>query len=205
MALLLTDDQVAEVRARIREVAERVVAAEGLGAVSLRSIAAELGWTAASLYRYFANKAELVDALRVSAHNRFSERIEAAYASSDDLWERSRAIGDAYADFAQSDRAAYQLMFAYEQDEAGMSDALRAAHKRSRRTLTKYVAEMVDAGLLVGDPAVIAHAYWAAIHGLVMLKVAGKLDPNLTFEDLRGAIARLITRGARPDSARKAD
>jgi len=50
-----------------------------------------------------------------------------------------------------------QLMFAYEPDEAGMSDALKAAHKRSRQTLTKYVVEMVGAGLLVDDPAVLAH------------------------------------------------
>ena len=200
MAVLLTEEQVHDVRERIREVAERQIAADGIAALSLRSIATELGWTAASLYRYFANKAELLDALRVAAHNRFSERIEAAHDSTDDLWVRSRAIGDAYVDFAMQQPAAYQVMFAYEQEEGEKSDELRAAERRSHLTLITYVREMAEAGLLDGDPAMLAHAYWATIHGLIVLRMAGKLDSSPGFDALRHTAMRLITRGARPDS-----
>ena len=201
MAVLLTDEQVHDVRERIREVAEHQIAAHGIAALSLRSIATELGWTAASLYRYFASKADLLDALRVAAHNRFSDRIEAAHDSTDDLWERSRAIGDAYIDFAMSEPAAYQVMFAYGQEEGEKSEELRAAERRSHLTLITYVREMADAGLLEGDPDMIAHAYWATIHGLIVLRMAGKLDTSPGFDALRHAAMRLITRGARPDKA----
>jgi AcrR family transcriptional regulator len=75
---------------RILRTTERQIAMPGIDGTSLRSIATEMGWTAASLYRYFASKGELLAAARRPRHDRFSDRIEAAYASADDPWQRSR-------------------------------------------------------------------------------------------------------------------
>jgi AcrR family transcriptional regulator len=196
MALPLTDTQVRDCRDRIRAVAEAQFARRGLAATSLRSIAAELGWAPASLYRYFRNKDELLAATRAAALNRFSDRIEAAYAQPGDLWERSRALGDAYVDFAFEQPAAYQLIFALEQADGDKTPALRAAEERSHRTLTGYIEDMVAAGLLEGDPELLGHVYWSAIHGLIVLQMAGKLKPSLPFDTIRHEITRLLTRGA---------
>ncbi|WP_162986973.1 TetR/AcrR family transcriptional regulator [Sphingomonas paeninsulae] len=198
MALLLTETQVQDVRDRIRTVAERQFAARGLVATSLRSIAAELGWAPASLYRYFRNKDELVATTRAAAHDRFSQRIETAYAQPGNLWDRSRALGEAYVDFAFEEPAAYQLIFALEQADGCKPAELRAAEERSRRTLTGYLEDMVAAGLLEGDPALLGHVYWSAIHGLIVLQMAGKLKPSLPFDTIRHEITRLLTRGALP-------
>jgi AcrR family transcriptional regulator len=197
MAVQLTEAQLLDVRDRVRRIAERQIALHGVNAVSLRSIASELGWTAASLYRYFANKAQLLDYVRTAVNNRFSDVIETAYASSDDVWQRSRAIGEAYVDFAINEPAAYQLMFAYEVDELDKSPALKQAEVRSKQTLTRYVHDMVDAGALDGDPELIAHTWWAAMHGLVVLRMSGKLDESPPFERLRHAAARIVMRGVR--------
>lgn len=198
MALLLTESQVQDCRDRIRAVAERHFATRGLAATSLRGIAADLGWAPASLYRYFRNKDELLSATRAAAHDRFSDRIEAAYAQPGDLWTRSRALGDAYVDFAFDEPAAYQLIFALEQADGDKTPALRAAEDRSRRTLTGYLEDMVAAGLLEGDPELLGHVYWSAIHGLIVLQMAGKLKPSLPFDMIRHEITRLLTRGALP-------
>lgn len=198
MAAPLKPEQVRDVRERIRRIAERHMADRGMAALSLRAIAAEMGWTAASLYRYYDSKAALLAATRAAAYNRFSDRIETAHASSDDLWARSRAIGEAYVAFAFDEPAAYKLIFAYEQDEADKSDELRAAERRSQRTLTDYATEMVAAGLLEGDPEILAHVYWASLHGLVVLRMANKLSRSPPFEAIRHASNRLITRGALP-------
>jgi hypothetical protein len=58
---------------------------------------------------------------------------------------------------------------------------------------------MVSAGLLEGDADLIAHAWWASLHGLIVLKMAGKLENSPDFDVLRHGLARLIVRGARPD------
>ena len=202
MAASLTFEQLRDIRERIRAIAEAQMAERGVAAVSLRSIAAAMGWTAASLYRYFGSKAELLAATRAAAYDRFADRIEAAHTSSDDLWERSRAIGDAYVAFAADEPAAYKLIFPYDQhDPTEDSEDLARARKRSTLTLTSYVREMVAAGLIEGDPDLLAHVYWAALHGLVVLRMANKLGSRPSFEDIRHATNRLITRGAMPGAA----
>jgi AcrR family transcriptional regulator len=197
MAVLLTEAQLFDVRNRIRSIAERQIVSHGVNAVSLRSIASEMGWTAASLYRYFTSKADLLDSVRAVANDRFSSAIEEAYDSSTDLWQRSRAIGDAYVNFAETEPAAYQLIFAYEQEDAHKSEQLKAAEHRSKKTLTTYVRDMVSEGLLDGDPELIAHAWWAAMHGLVVLRMSGKLDDSPSFDVLRDAAVRMVMRGVR--------
>jgi AcrR family transcriptional regulator len=201
MALLLTDDQVQDVRTRIRRVAERQFAAQGIAKTSMRSIAEELGWTAASLYRYFRNKEDLLAATRTAVFDRFSDRIEGAYAQGADVWERSRAIGQAYIDFAFEEPAAYQLIFAFEQPDDGRYPELSRAHARARLTATNYVTDMVAAGVLEGDPYLLGHVYWSALHGLVGLQMAGKIGASPSFEAIRHETMRLITRGARPQSS----
>jgi AcrR family transcriptional regulator len=197
MAMLLTEAQLCEVRDRILRIAEQQIALHGVNAVSLRSIASAMGWTAASLYRYFSNKAQLLDYVRTAVNNRFSDAIEAAYASSDDVWQRSRAIGDAYIDFAIREPAAYQLMFAYEAEDCDKTSELKQAEHRSKQTLTRYVRDLVNDGVLDGDPELIAHAWWAAMHGLIVLRMSGKLEDSPPFDLLRQAAARMIMRGVR--------
>lgn len=198
MAVSLTDEQVREVRARILHIAEQRLAADGVGGLSLRTIASEMGWTAASLYRYFSSKAELVASARAAAYTRFSARIGAAEASSKDLWDRSRAIGEAYVTFAREEPDAYKLIFAHEQPDAEKTEELRLAEAASRRMMTAYAEDMVEAGLLEGDPVVLGHVYWASLHGLLTLEMAGKLGAFPDFDLVRHASNRLITRGAQP-------
>ncbi|GGC52645.1 TetR/AcrR family transcriptional regulator [Chelatococcus reniformis] len=202
MPPLLTDDQVRDARGRICAIAERQFAERGFPKTSLRSIAGELGWSAASLYRYFRDKEALLAATRAAALERFSERIERAYAEPGDLWERSRALGQAYVDFAFAEPAAYKLMFALDQPSDAAFPDLARAETRSRRTLTSYVEDMVGAGLLEGEPEILSRVYWAALHGLIVLEMAGKLKGSPPFDLLRREAVRLITRGARPDDGR---
>lgn len=201
MAAPLSQDQVDEVRARICAVAERQFAHGGMEGTSLRSIAAEMGRTAASLYRYFDNKDALLAATRAAALDRFSGRIEAARDATADLWDRSRAIGQAYVDFALEEPQAYRLIFDSLQPRNPIPPELERAEARSMRTVTDYVREMVEAGLLEGDPEVLGRAYWASLHGLIVLKMAGRIEYPGQFETLRHELARLITRGARPGPA----
>jgi AcrR family transcriptional regulator len=197
MAAPLTETQIHDVRAKLCEIAERQFATRGLQSTSLRSIATDMGWTAASLYRYFDNKDALLAATRAAAMERFSDRIEAAYGSTGDLWDRSRAISAAYAGFAMDEPNAYQLIFAFSQAREAVPPDLAAAEKRSLSLLIQYVRDMVDAGLLEGEPGVIARSYWVALHGLIALRMAGRIDETM-FENVRHEVLRLITRGARP-------
>lgn len=195
----LNDDQIAAFRQQICEVAARQFAGLGIEKVSMRSLAQELGCSATSLYNYFANKEALLAATRARAYDQLSDALEAAMASSSDLWQQSRAIGDAYIVFASEHPAAYQLIFALHQPAQTLYPELAVAENRANGYMTRYVENMVAAGLLEGDPTTLAHIYWAGMHGLILLRMAGKFSASpLNFEQLRHDMMRLITRGALP-------
>lgn len=196
MALPHPEPRVRETRERIIAEAERQFAELGPDKASLRSIARAIGWTAASLYRYFPNKEALLAATRAAVLNRFSDRIESAYAASEGPWERSRAVGRAYARFAFEEPHAYRLVFGMAAPDPKPPE-LEEAEARSLRTVTDYVQDMIDAGLLQGEADAIGRAYWAALHGLIVLRMAGRIESDEEFERLRHETMRLITRGAR--------
>jgi AcrR family transcriptional regulator len=195
----LTNEQIASFRERVCQVAERQFAERGIERVSMRSLAEELGCSATALYSYFENKEGIFAAARTNGLNHLSERLEKAFAATDDPWARSRAIGDAYIDFATSEPEAYRLVFAMAQPNQQQYPELAAAEDRAWLNTWRYVDEMVSAGLLVGDPKVLSHVFWAGMHGLITLQMAGKLRPDRPgFDTLRHEMMRLITRGASP-------
>lgn len=75
-------------------------------------IAREMGMTAPALYRYFADRDELLSALMVDGFQELSDALGAALDSAaDDLAGRIRAAAVAYRDFAKADPARFALLF----------------------------------------------------------------------------------------------
>ena len=203
MPRVLTDEDVSDFRERLCDAAERLFAEHGADAVSMRQLANELGVSPMTPYRYFKDKDDILAAVRTSGFDRFAEALEAALASSQDTIERTRAVGDAYVHFAFDHPAAYRLMFDLSQpNEAAYPDLTRAAG-RARSTMTDYVDALIAAGVVEGDAATVSHIFWAAIHGLVVLQLAGKLGPEMDFDTLWAATFAALVRGLRARPASK--
>jgi hypothetical protein len=54
----------------------------------------------------------------------------------------------------------------------------------------------VDAGLLQGDVDLLAHGFWAGVHGLVSLHLAGKLAHGTGIAELTGPLLRQLVSGS---------
>jgi AcrR family transcriptional regulator len=200
----LTEDRIAEVRGRIVAVAERQAVELGLERVSMHGIARALGWSATALYRYFANKDAILAAARAAASDRLSDRLEAALDGPGDIWARSREVGLAYVRFAREEPDAYRLLFALSQPETHRYPELAAAADRARANLTRYVERMVEEGGVDADPVLLAHVFWAGMHGLVSLEMAGRLDAaSPGFEAIRHEMVARIMRGGAPKSGNR--
>ncbi len=175
MPKLLSPDQIDDFRDQLIDAAERLFAERGQEGVSLRQLAAEVGISAMTPYRYFADKAAILSAVRARAFDRFADALETAFAGPGGVAERAQAVGLAYVRFAFERPAAYRLMFDLRQpDEALYPDLVRAL-ARARATLTAHVQAAVDEELIAGDVELVGHAYWATLHGLIGLKLADKL------------------------------
>jgi AcrR family transcriptional regulator len=76
-------------------------------------IARDMGMTAPALYRYFADRDELLSALMVDGFQEMQEALTAALDAADpaDLAGRIRAAAVAYRSFARSDPSRFSLLF----------------------------------------------------------------------------------------------
>jgi AcrR family transcriptional regulator len=76
-------------------------------------IARDMGMTAPALYRYFADRDELLSALMVDGFQEMSDALASALdsAPADDLAGRIRAVAVAYRRFAKADPSRFSLLF----------------------------------------------------------------------------------------------
>jgi AcrR family transcriptional regulator len=196
---VLTDEAVGEFREKLVDAAERLFAQHGLEAVTMRQLAAELGVSPMTPYRYFADKDAILTAVRTRAFNRHAEALELAFEGGANTVERANAVGRAYLDFALGHPEAYKLMFDVKQPHE--APELVAAGERSRATMTAHLKAMIDNGVLKGDPDLIGHMFWSALHGAIQLQLAGLLSPPFDAERLSGEIMRTLWRGLHAEPA----
>lgn len=199
MPKVLSQAEIDAFRAKLCTAAERRFAKYGVEGVSLRQLAEDLGCSAMTPYRYFRDKDEIVAAVRTAALNRFAESLEAALHTKGNARQRGRAVGEAYIRFALENPDSYRLMNDAMEADPQRFPELAQAQARSRRTLTAYVEDLVNEGELQGDPEVLGHVFWATTHGLIMLKLAGRIDTKLDFNGLYRAAMRLLAKGAAPE------
>lgn len=191
----LTGEDVEAFRQRLCEVAERFFVERGYEGVSLRALADELGVSRMTPYRYFADKAEIFVAVRTAAYQRFAAAQEKAAAEEREPGRRLLALGRAYLAFALEEPRAYALMFELSQPDPDGHPELREAELRSWTPLRRAVADAVAAGRLEGDADQLAHGFWAGVHGLVSLHLAGKLAHGLGIEALAEPMLRQLFHG----------
>ena len=194
----LSQSEIDDFRTRLITVAERLFAEQGRDAVSMRQLAQALGVSVMTPYRYFKDKDEILAATRASGFDRFAEALETAYDSVNDPVQRARMVGQAYLKFAFDHPSAYRLMFDLTQPNEESYPELARAGERARKTMSAYVECLIGAGQLVGEPEIIAHVCWAAIHGLVVLKLADKIAPHIAFERIWQEMSRALNIGFGP-------
>jgi len=181
-------------RERLCQVATRLFVDQGEAAFSMRALATEVGCSPMAAYRYFETKEDLLAAVRARAFRRLAEALESV-AEGDR--RKARDIGEAYVRFADDNPAEYRLMFDLTQPDEGRYPELAEASAAARQGMSRYVREMVDAGVLEGDPELLGYIFWATIHGLIVLRLAGRLPKEPGFEVLRRTALGALMKGFR--------
>jgi AcrR family transcriptional regulator len=199
MPRVLSEADVADFRDRLCEAAERLFAEQGPEAVTMRQLAAELGVSPMTPYRYFRDKEDILAAVRTSGFTRFAESLERAREGEAEPLARGAAVGAAYVAFAFENPHTYKLMFDLNQPHEADYPELVAAGLRARETMSGYVKDLISAGALTGDPQQIGLMMWAAIHGVVVLELAGKLPPGAA-PGLIDSLGEALMRGLSPQA-----
>lgn len=165
-------------RVRLLDIAGAMVTSRGPNALSLRKLAAEAGTSTTAVYALFGGKTEVLRALFIEAFTRFGAHQNAVVPSADPLAD-IRALGRAYRASATADPHLYVMMFG--SPAPGFAPTPQDwEHAGATFTpLLDAVRRAVAAGLLRDvEPALIATALWANVHGLVSLELGSAMPPR---------------------------
>lgn len=186
MSRSLTHEDLAAFQARLCDVAEELFARHGAENVSMRQIAAMLGVSPMTPYRYFANREEILAAVRIRGFERFASLLEAAYAQTPgDAAAKAAAAGRAYVDFALSHANTYRLMFDLHSEGDTADTPLGRAVGRARATLSVYGDGLIAAGMPEAEARAMEGLIWSTLHGAVTLELAGTTPSGSARETLR--------------------
>ena len=192
----LSASEIEDFRDKLCDAALEIFAEKGVEGLTLREVAARLGVSPMTPYRYFKDKDDILAAVRARAFNDFAGALERAVARGKDPVGKSRAAGDAYVNFAFQHANAYWLMFQVRQQDREAKDPnLQLAVERARATMTYHVERLIEAGILEGDPELVGYVFWAALHGLVTIELSGNFPKHYSFAKVREATFRTLWQG----------
>lgn len=144
-------------RRTILDATERVLSESGYDGCTIRQIAGQIGCAVGSIYRYFADKRCLLEAVT-------QRRLEpAAYAAGRGVPMRE-AVG-IYARCATDDPASYRLMFWLASLRPGQAENPGAGREAMPLVVRRTIAGW---GRTLGDED-RAQRVWSMVHGAIML------------------------------------
>lgn len=187
-----------DLRAALLTRAEQTLREKGLGALSLRELARDLGVSNAAPSRHFKDKQALLDALALAGFDHLIGALVASQQSGESFADRVRALAGAYADFAAVNAELLDMMYAAKHASAA-SDALVVAGSRLGEVPLALIAEGQRAGeVRAGAPESLGLVVFAAVHGYAGLVASGVIPPEMAEIGLDHVIDHLL-RGLRPD------
>ncbi|WP_327676246.1 TetR/AcrR family transcriptional regulator [Kitasatospora sp. NBC_00458] len=166
-------------------------------AVTLRSVAREVGIAAPSIYAHFPDRDAIVEAVVVEAITQLQQTIGAAVAAHDDPVEALLAGCAAYVDFGVREPARYRVLFGWARPkpEAPADDASGRQGLDAFQMLVDSVDACVRAGRSSStDPFGDAVALWTALHGQVTLRAdlpGFPWPPTDTVEQMARRLGRI--------------
>lgn len=190
----------AKLRTELLAAARSILEATGdEDAVTLRAVAREAGVTAPSIYRHFAGRDEIVDALVSETFDAFIGRLRAVNGAASSPDDALRRLCAAYVTFATERPGAYLVLFQRRPGaespgtESGRARAFLGRGGEAFGILVEAIRACADAGLVrSADPASDAELLWAGMHGAVVLRAS---SPDFPWQEtLPDATGKLLLR-----------
>lgn len=174
MARVSTADRDPDVPRRLIDAAAAVLADEGPAALTTRRLAREVGASTMAVYTHFGGMPALVRAVVAHGFDRLYARVDAVPLTGDTLSDLT-AMAAAYRAHALEHPQLYAVMFG--STPLGgyrLTPQERAVGLPAFEQLVHGVRRTMDAGVLRrDDPAAVAGQLWTALHGYLMLELAG--------------------------------
>ena len=178
---------------KIAKAARKLLEKHGAAGVTMRGVAEAVGITPMAVYRHYANRADLLNALANEGFAELALQLKAAGAHRG-IEQRLLKMADAFLDHALGNPQLFELMFLktrtgarrYPQDFA-------QGESPTANPLIEAIHEGMQSGYLRKDNAVeVVFEMGALSHGLIMLFLGGRIA--VSAEEFRKLYSRSFRR-----------
>ena len=161
------------IRSRILEEARLLFFENGYDNASIRNIAERIEYSVGTIYLYFKDKDSIFHALQLEGFTMLMDKMQ-VLESVEHPFERLKAMGTIYLDFAKKNPELYDLMFILRapmnclEEHEGWMEGLKTFN-----FLIKIVKECQEIGQFRhhADAETLAFSIWSSVHGIAALIV----------------------------------
>jgi len=197
-----------ELRRQILQAAGEIITKEGFEALSMRKLADRIGYSAGAIYLYFKNRDEIAKELSHAGYGLLLKTMLEEKSGSKDAAGELAALLRGYIRFGVEHPETYRLILMGDPvyleavfREKIENDPATAAYNLLIEAAKKLLAARKD--LLKATPIQLAETLWAAVHGIVSLRLNCPLFPTLPSDELYSTlIAMLLSKKKEASRAR---
>jgi len=159
-----------EMRALILDAARKVFLEKGYFDASIRNIAEEIEYSPGTIYLYFKDKDEIFHALHEEGFRKMLDKMQPLEHVTDPF-ERLKAMGRVYLEFARDNKDFYDLMFII---QAPIKHELEDGKWEMGRRTLEYLKNVLRQCQQVGhfknqDIEYLSFVVWSTVHGMSAL------------------------------------
>lgn len=171
-------------RTLILDAARKIFLEKGYALTGIRNIAEEIEHSPGTIYLYFKDKDEIFHALHEEGFSRMLQKMEPLQFVSDPF-ERLKALGRVYLDFAKNNQDYYDLMFVMQSPlkHETEHEKWEMGH-RTLESLKNIIRQCQAAGHFKGKNVdFLSFIIWSGVHGMATLYCH---DRCMAYDDLKG-------------------
>jgi AcrR family transcriptional regulator len=158
-----------EMRILILDAARKIFLEKGYAQASIRNIAEAIEYSPGTIYLYFKEKDEIFHALHEEGFRRFLTQMQPLQHVADPF-ERLKAIGKVYLEFARHNKDFYDLMFIMEAPMNHDSKEQWEMGNNALNFLKNVLRDCQASGRFEGkDINYLSFTIWSAVHGMCAL------------------------------------
>lgn len=164
-----------DMRVLIMDAARQIFLEKGYELTSIRAIAEKIDYSPGTIYLYFKDKDEIFYLLHEEGFRRMLEKMS-VLAHVADPFERLKAIGRVYIEFALNNADFYNLMFIMSNPLEHEKDTEKWQMGYNTLAFLKEVIRQCQAqGRFKGlDVEYLAFTIWSAVHGMCALMITNR-------------------------------
>jgi AcrR family transcriptional regulator len=184
-------------RKRILDEARKIVVSEGFDALTIRRVAEAVEYAPGTLYLYFENRDAIARELCLGVYQAMHDAL-APIAKIRNPQKRLRAFVQGYAAFALGDSEMYRLALI---SDPKFSDALlrdgpvENTDGPGQQTFALLVGTVAELQQSESEAFPMAETIWAAVHGIVSLKIVCHAYPVTPVDRLAEMLADTFIAG----------